>query len=584
MYLHQVSSIHSSSHFQRPKSILQTLATFAIGLTLLGANPISAQTQATEQMVLFNGKILSLSSDSQSAPKYKTFEAMRIKGSNIEALGRSKDLLKGTTPGTLRIDLKGKTVIPGLIDSHLHGVRAALSFSTEVHWIGVTSIESALEKLSQAAAKAKPGEWLIVAGGWIPEQFKEKRRPTQEEITKAAPLNPVYVQWMYDWAILSPLAYQYLGIQNDQDLPTGAKFELDANQQRTGAVVGGIVPLFDKLPKPNFDQKVAGTRKFFHELNRLGITGFIDPGGFNMSPTEYAAIFELWRKREMTLRVNFSYFAQRKGQELEEFKELTQLLPMGFGDEWLKFNGIGERVTFGMYNNDNPSAEDKAHFFKVAQWAAKQGLTLTEHWQSGNSAHHLLEVLEKVHQETPLTPLRWSIAHLNDANLETFQRMQKLGVGWAMQDAMYLDGERLLKIRGAQALKKMPLLVSAQTTQVHIGAGTDAHRVANYNPFVALQWMLDGRSASGIALRSEEEIPTREQALYMYTSGSAWLAHAERKRGNLQPGALADFVVLDKNFMQIPVEGISTIQSLMTVVDGKIVYHNTQAFPIHTHH
>lgn len=162
--------------------------------------------------------------------------------------------------------------------------------------------------------------------------------------------------------------------------------------------------------------------------------------------------------------------------------------------------------------------------------------------------------------------------------------MQKLGVGWAMQDAMYLDGERLLKIRGAQALKKMPLLVSAQTTQVHIGAGTDAHRVANYNPFVALQWMLDGRSASGIALRSEEEIPTREQALYMYTSGSAWLAHAERKRGNLQPGALADFVVLDKNFMQIPVEGISTIQSLMTVVDGKIVYHNAQAFPIHTHH
>jgi predicted amidohydrolase YtcJ len=149
---------------------------------------------------------------------------------------------------------------------------------------------------------------------------------------------------------------------------------------------------------------------------------------------------------------------------------------------------------------------------------------------------------------------------------------------------MYLDGERLLKIRGPQALKQMPPLVSAQTTNIHIGAGTDAHRVANYNPFVALQWMLDGKSASGIALRSEGEIPTREQALYMYTSGSAWLAHEENRRGDLKPGALADFVVLDQDFMRMPIDKISSTQSLLTVVGGKIVYHNPQAFPIPTHH
>ena len=551
---------------------------------LLVLPSLQAQTLEHPSMVLFNGRILSLSAKSSSSPHYDAFEAMSIKGSVIEALGRNKEMLQRAGPRTLRIDLHGKTVIPGLIDSHMHGVRAALSYSTEVHWFGATSIAQALERLRLAASKAQPGEWLIVAGGWIPEQFEEKRKPTQEEITQAAPLHPVYVQWMYDWAILSPLGYQRLGIQNEQDLPLGAKFELDSLQQKTGAVVGGIVPLFDRLPKPTFEQKISGTQKFFLELNRLVITGFIDPGGFNMSPEEYAALFELWRKKEMTLRVNFSYFAQRKGRELEEFKEITQLLPMGFGDDWLRFNGIGERVTFGMYNNDNPSAQDKEQFYQVASWAAKQGLTLTEHWQNGNSAHHVLDVFERVHQETPLHNLRWSIAHLNDAGIDTFARMQKMGMGWAMQDAMYLDGERLLKIRGADQLKRMPLLVSAQSTQVHIGAGTDAHRVANYNPFIALQWMLDGKSASGIALRSAEEIPTREEALYMYTSGSAWLAHAEKNRGDLKPQTLADLVVLDQDYTQVPVNRISKTQALMTMVNGKIVYHNKEAFPIQNLH
>lgn len=564
----------------------KTIHLVLLTCALLSGEEALAQTQrqTASDMILFNGRILSLSSEAEDSPHYKAHQAMRIKGERIAALGSNHDMLKGADHKTLKIDLRGKTVIPGLIDSHLHGIRAALSYSSEVHWIGTKSVQEALDKLSAAAQRAQPGEWLIVAGGWIPEQFKEKRKPTQDEITKAAPNNPVYVQWMYDWAIMSPSGFQALGISRAEDLPKGAQFELDQNQQKTGAIVGGIVALFDRLPKPSESQKIAGTRKFFLELNRLGITGFIDPGGFNMSPSEYAALFELWRKKEMTLRVNFSYFAQKRGHELEEFKELTQLLPMGFGDDWLRFNGIGERVTFGMYNNDNPSSEDKEQFFKVAQWAAKEGLTLTEHWQNGSSVHHLLEVLERVHQETPLGPLRWSIAHLNDAGLDTFQRMQKMGIGWAMQDAMYLDGERLLKLRGPQALQKMPLLVSAQATKVHIGAGTDAHRVANYNPFVALQWMLDGQSASGISLRAVEEIPTREQALYMYTAGSAWLAHADHDRGDLKPGSFADFAVLDQDFMKVPTANISSIQSLMTVVNAKIVYHNRQAFPIPTHH
>src|SRR5258706_6622192 len=186
---------------------------------------------------------------------------------------------------------------------------------------------------------------------------------------------------MYGWAMLTPLAHQALGFKSEADLPGGGKYERDAAGNPTGAIVGGIVPLFDKLRKPTFEQKVEGTKRFFAELNRVGRIGVLDSAGFNMSPDEYAAPFRVWRDGQFTVRVAYSYFSQKRGQELQEFKELTQLLPMGFGDALLKFNGIGERVTFGMYNNDAPTDADKEQLYQAAIWAARQGMTLTQHWQ-----------------------------------------------------------------------------------------------------------------------------------------------------------------------------------------------------------
>jgi predicted amidohydrolase YtcJ len=394
----------------------------------------------------------------------------------------------------------------------------------------------------------------------------------QAELVAAAPDHPVYVQWMYGWAMLTPLAHQALGLKSESDLPGGGKYERDPTGKPTGAIVGGIVPLFDKLPRPTFAQKVEGTRRFFRELNRVGLTGVSDPGGFNMSPAEYAPLFQVWRDGQLTVRVAYSYFSQKKGKELDEFKELTQLLPMGFGDGMLKFNGIGERVTFGMYNNDNPTAEDKEAFYQAAKWAAERGMTLTQHWHSDKSIHHLLEVFERVNREIPIDKLRWSVAHLNDGSEATFQRMKALGVGWTMQDAMYYEGERALKARGEAALRRMPPMRTALRTGVVIGAGTDAHRVANYNPFVALRWMLDGKSAGGVALRGPEETPDRLQALRMYTRGSAWFTHDDGKRGTLAPGRLADLAVLSKDYLAAPVDEIGAIHSVLTMVGGRVVY------------
>lgn len=516
--------------------------------------------------VLVNGKVIT--ADEKGA----VYQALAIRDGRIIAMGSSAAVRKQAGPATRVIDLGGRTVIPGLIDSHMHSIRAALSYSTEVHWFGVPSVEDAVARIRDAARKAKPGDWLVVAGGWTEEQFRERRRPTQAELLAAAPDNPVYVQWMYGWAMLTPAAYKALGINAEADLPGGGKFERDAQGNPTGAIVGGIVPLFDKLPRPTYAQKVEGTKKFFRELNRVGLTGVLDPGGFNMSPEEYAPLFEVWRTRQLTVRMTYSYFSQKRGRELEEFKELTQLVPMGYGDDMLKFNGIGERVTFGMYNNEKPTEADKEQFYQAARWAAERGMTLTQHWHRDATVHHLLEVFERVNREIPIGKLRWSVAHLNDASEATLARMKALGVGWAIQGAMYFDGERELKAKGEAALRRMPPMQTGLKAGTAMSAGTDAHRVANYNPFVALRWMLDGKSAGGVALRGPEETPDRLQALRMYTQGSAWFAHDEGRRGALGIGKFADLAVLSGDYLTVPLAEIGSLHSLLTMVGGKVVF------------
>ena len=517
--------------------------------------------------LFFNGRVLV-----GDAP-FTVQQALAIKENRVLAVGSNREIQKLAGKATRRVDLQGRTVIPGLIDSHMHAVRAALSFATEVNWIGAATLEEALGRVREAAKRSRPGGWLIVAGGWTEQQFREKRRPTQAELAAAAPDNPVYVQWFYAWAMLTQNGLDALKLREDADLPGGLKLERGADGKPTGAVVGpAIMVLFARLPTPSFAEQVDGTRKFFRELNRLGLTGVIDPGGFNMSPESYQPLFKVWRDGQLTLRVSYSLFSQRRGKELEEFSELAQMTPMGFGDDWLRFNGVGERVTFGMYNNDDPTEAEKQQLYVAAKWSAERGMTLTQHWNNDRSVHHLLDVFERVNREMPIAPLRWSIAHLNDASDASLARMKALGVGWAMQNAMYFDGERFIAERGASAARRAPPVMSALRIGVHTGAGTDAHRVMSYNPFVALQWLLDGKTTGGTPLRWSDEIPSRQEALRLYTSGSAWLDHSERRRGTLEAGKLADLAVLSKDYLRVPVNEIGSIESLLTMVGGRIVY------------
>src|SRR6185436_15306940 len=517
---------------------------------VLSAAAANAQTADT---VLVNGKIVTVDAAGS------TREALAIRDGKIVAVGTSAQIRRLAGPQSRVIDLQGRTVIPGLIDSHLHAIRAAQTFATEVNWIGAPTLTEALARITAASKAMKPGAWLIVAGGWNVQQFKENRRPTQAELVAAAPNNAVYVQLGYGWAMLTPKAIQALNVTTAPD----------------GSVSGGqntIIALFDRLPKPTFEQQVDGTKKFFRELNRLGITGVYDPGGNNLLPEDYQALFKVWRQGEMTVRVAYTLCGNVPGGEFEELKSLVALVPQGFGDDMLRFGGLGERITAAMNNNPRPTEAEKAKYYEIVRWAAQRGMALTMHWNNDASVGQLLDIFEKVNQETPIANLRWSIAHLNDASEASLRRMKALGVGWTVQDAMYFGGDGYVQQAGAAAAKRVPPVNTATKIGVSIGGGTDAHRVASYNPFTSLQWFLDGKTVGGTAIRGPEETPDRLEALRFYTLGSSWFSFDEKKRGSLEVGKYADLAVLSKDYMTVPVDQIHTIESVLTIVAGKVVY------------
>jgi predicted amidohydrolase YtcJ len=256
----------------------------------------------------------------------------------------------------------------------------------------------------------------------------------------------------------------------------------------------------------------------------------------------------------LTVRVTYSLCGPTAGREFEELKSLTQMLPQGFGDDVLRFNGLGERITWRMNDNDKPTDDDKERYYQLLRWAAQQRLMVTMHWPKEETADTLLSIYERVNAKIPITDLRWSVAHLVHASPQSLRRMKTMGVGWTLQRPNATSVE------------------NAKELGVMMGAGTDAHRVASYNPFTALQWSLVDSKNVGGAPRGPEQAPTRADALHAYTIGSAWFSHDDAKRGSLEPGKLADLAVLTKDYMTVPAEQIGSIESLLTMVGGKIVY------------
>src|SRR6266446_6733881 len=532
-------------------------------------SPVGIASAQTADTILFNGKILTVDKD------FSTQQAVAIGDGKILATGASAAMKKLAGDKARLIDLGGRTVIPGLTDGHIHGIRAALTFGTEVNWIGVPTLKDALEKVGQAAKAQKPGSWIVVAGGWTEEQFAEKRRPTPAEVAAAAPDNPVYIQHLYDWLLLSPKAMEALNIREDSDVTPGGKLERDGDNRPTGVVTGNgntLGKIFDRLPKPTLDQQVDGSRKFFREMNALGITGIVDGGGVSMYPASYQAVFKLWHDRQLTLRVAYHLCAPKPGSELADLQNLTQLLPQGFGDPMLHFNGPGEILIWADWTDGDITPDGKAKLLELLRWAASKGYTIQLHWNPDRTVHDLLDVVEEIGRDYPVRDLRWTVLHLYNVSEDNLKRMKSLGLIWGVQDGLYFGGERLQKEVGREAARQMPRIATAMRLGLTVAGGTDAHRVSSYNPFVSLQWYLDGTTIGGVQTRGPDEAPSRRQALEMYTRNSAFMANDDDKRGTLEPGKFADLAVLSSDYLTAPVKEIGKIRSVLTMVGGNVVY------------
>lgn len=534
-------------------------------LYLLGLGP------SLSQNIYLNGKVYT--GEGKFAEAFVTHNnRFLFVGSSLEALSFQK---KQSTV----FNLHGKTVIPGLIDSHIHAIRAGLHFTNEISLEGTKSIQDALEKIDQHSQLLPPNRWIIIAGGWSELQFKEKRRFTQQEIQSVAHGHPFYVQLNYSSVLLSHDALHRLQLSDRLELLSLLTPETLPSGESSGWFSGSsrvISQLFDLLPRPSLAEQKRSTLVFFDELIKSGLTGVVDPGGYNLNLDAYRSVFELNRENRLKLRIRFHVCAPRADRELADFMQIIEQPRFKVKTPFLRFNGIGENVTWSMYNNETPSEEQKDHLNTVLTWAARRHLGLTLHWNNDESVHHLLGVLQRVNEKRSIRPLRWSIAHLSAASESTIGLMSQLGLGWTVQNSFYFTGSRYLDKYGPSLAHAVPRLNLGRDLGVPIGAGTDAHRVMTFHPFLALQWMLDGKTVDGLALGNELQRPNRFEAVDLYTKGSAWFSFEEHERGQIKPGYLADAVILDQDLFGIPTEKISSIRPLLTMIGGKIAYQSKE--------
>jgi predicted amidohydrolase YtcJ len=534
------------------------------------------------ELVLMNGKIVSVDKNSS------IHEAVAISGGRFVALGTDGEIRRWTGPRTRVINLGGRTVIPGLIDSHIHATLAGLTWDSELHWEFTRSLSDALGQIA-AAAEAKPaGSWIVVAAGWVPAQFSERRLPTRAELDAAAPDHPVYVQYLRDSALLNGAALAAVGIGRDTPDPPGGRFERHpSTKEPTGLLQGPAAwkYAYNKIPRPKFEEIAQSIRNCFRELNRLGITSVGDLHTGAVTFAHRRLLMDMARRGELTLRVNYYISPNEQDDELEQLQRAAAEVKQLGRSDLFRFAGFGETLIRGSSDGDALSKPDGAELAtgtrerlrRLLLFAAQQGYNIHLHATHDRTARQLLDIVEKVQSEAPFRRQRIVIAHLEDAAPDTIARIGRLGGGISVQDRLLLTGERNLQVWGAAKLRTAPPLRTMIDARVPVGAGTDAFRSGNYSPMLSLWWLVTGKTIAGSPLREAGQNVSREEALRMYTIGSAWLAFEEDRKGSIELGKFADLAVLSADYLTVPEDQIRSLESLLTIVGGRIV-HRTGPF------
>jgi len=521
-------------------------------------------------LILVNGKIVTV--DDQ----FRIEQAVAIKGSRIVAVGKNAEVRKQAAAGAKVIDLKGRTVIPGLIDNHSHWIRAAEH--AELRFDGVTTRKQALKMLAERLARAKPGQWVVTLGGWSEEQFTDDPRGFPlEELDRMAPNNPVAIQAVYNHTYLNTAGLKAAKIDETTADPVNGRIEKDAAGKLTGLVrgAGGVAFVAARVPLPEQAEWLDNTRHLMTELNAMGITAWLDAGGRGMGPKHYEPYKYLADRGELNARAFWTTIQQPATPEQVDkvLQVIAQQKPFQ-GNDFFNNVGWGESgyspVTTQLLRvGGNTKPEDLFQFKRVAQALAEKGLYYNTHVEMTPVIDAFLDQYEDIAKNVPFKGLRWSFSHLDQVDEAQLERMKKLGMSAQIHSRPLIQGALMHKVHGDRAWE-MPPFRRVQDSGIRWGLGSDATAVTTSNPFYTLSFAVTGKMIGGRHVNRQSV--TREEALIAHTRSNASIVFQESNLGSIQNGKYADLLVLDRDYMTVPVDQIKDIKPLMTMVGGKIVY------------
>lgn len=566
------------------RGLLLAGAAFA-GAALAAPAFLRAQSEA-RPLLLANGNVVTLD------PLRPRAKAIVLRDGLVQATGSTADMRAVAGTDAQVIELDGRTVIPGLNDSHMHPTRGGRFYAAELRWDGVGTLARALEMVREQAGRTPRGEWVRVIGGWSPWQFEESRFPTPADLTQASPDVPVYVLYLYSQGYLNAAAVRALGLTSDTPTPPGTRYEFtedggaiiraEPNPNLLYGTIGALPPLSTEL-------QVQSTRHFYRELSRFGLTSVIDAGGGGHTfPIDYRGTQALADEGGMPLRISNYLFPQRPGEEIGEFRtwiaenarnvNLAHRLEHGFVVE-----GGGEFLVWSAGDFENfmaprPSLTDRADYdrelMEVTRTLLQASWPIRIHATYDESIRLILDVFEQAHRlereagRPGFAGIRWTIDHAETVSRESLARIKRLGGAIAVQARMAYAGELFADRYGAEAAGNAPPIADIIEAGLPLGLGTDGTRVASYNPWPALDFFTTGRTVGGTKLLADRHRRSREEALALYTVGSAYFSGEEALKGRLAPGQYADLAVLSADYLSVPDEEIAGLEAVLTITGG----------------
>lgn len=506
-------------------------------------------------------------------------EALAIAGGVVVAAGTDAEVAALIGEATEVVDLGGRCVIPGLLDNHIHFVRAGLTWNRELRWERCTTVAAGLAIVADAVAVRSREEWILIIGGWHEKQFAEGRAPTAEELDLVAPETPVFLQMLYDWALVNAAGMRTLGLTPELAREAGAGlFEWDENGALTGRVLGmeGCKWLYSRLPAETFEDQVASTGALSRDLNRFAVTGLVDGGGVSTSPDVYDAVYETDHRGQLTVRTFLTVHASSRGLEQEEMAGYLRFGRPHHRSEMLGLLGAGEVVLYALHDRVHVpvtvTEELREEYLDLLSRMAQKRWTVQMHAHRPETIGVFLDTCERVAETHDIGALRWGLVHGETLTLDQVAQMARLGVSAVTQSLMRFLGDQMAAAFSPEVVENAPPMRALLDAGVRVSGGTDAMRGASFDPFTSLHFYLTGRMIGGEHIIAEANLLTREEALRIYTRGTAYDCFAEDRLGSLQPGYSADLAVLSRDYFSIDVDEVLSIESELTLVGGKTVY------------